>query len=44
MNVRATSAERIDAAIATLGTGPLTENALQRHVAPLFSRHKLTYG
>ena len=39
-----TSAERIDAAIATLGTGPLTENALQRHIAPLFSRHKLAYG
>ena len=35
MNVRATSAERIDAAIATFGTGPLTESALQRHtVAP----------
>jgi len=44
MNVRATSAERIDAAIAALDSGPLTENALQRHVAPLFSRHKLAYG
>ena len=35
---------RIEAAIAALGTGPLDENALQRHVAPLFSRHKLAYG
>ena len=39
-----TSAERIDAAIAALDSGPLTENALQRHVVPLFSRHKLAYG
>src|SRR5438034_9009658 len=39
-----TSAERIDAAIAALDSGPLTENALQRHVAPLFSHHKLAYG
>src|SRR2546429_6895023 len=39
-----TSAERIGAAIATLGTGPLTEGAQQRHVTPLFSRHKLAYG
>ena len=44
MNVRAASAERIDAAIAALGSEPLTENALQRYVAPLFSRHKLAYG
>ncbi len=44
MNVRAASAERIDAAIAALGSGPLTEKDLQRHVAPLFSRHKLAYG
>jgi kynureninase len=44
MNAPATSAERIDAAISALGAGPLTENALQRHVAPLFSRHKLAYG
>jgi kynureninase len=44
VNVRAASAERIDAAIAALGSEPLTENALQRHVAPLFSRHKLAYG
>ena len=39
-----TTGERIEAAIAALGSGPLTENALQRHVAPLFSRHKLAYG
>src|SRR5438309_11924951 len=44
MNAPATSAERIDAAIAALGPGSLTEKALQRHVAPLFSRHKLAYG
>jgi kynureninase len=44
VNAPATSAERIDAAIAALGSGPLTEKALQRHVAPLFSRHKLAYG
>jgi kynureninase len=44
VNVRAASAERIDAAIAALGSEPLTENALQRYVAPLFSRHKLAYG
>jgi kynureninase len=44
VNVRATSAERIDAAVAALGPGSLTEKALQRHVAPLFSRHKLAYG
>jgi kynureninase len=39
-----TTGERIEAASAALGSGPLTENALQRHVAPLFSRHKLAYG
>jgi kynureninase len=44
MNAKATTAERIEAAIRALGTGPLTESALQRHVAPLFSRHKLDYG
>jgi kynureninase len=27
-----------------LGSGPLTEEALQRHVAPLFSRHRRAYG
>ncbi len=44
MNAKATTAERIEAAIRALGTGTLTESALQRHVAPLFSRHKLAYG
>ena len=43
MTAQAT-AERIEAAVAALGPGPLTEEALQRHVAPLFSRHKLAYG
>jgi kynureninase len=44
MNAKATTAERIEAAIRALGSGPLAESALQRHVAPLFSRHKLAYG
>jgi kynureninase len=44
MNAKATTTERIEAAIRALGTGPLAESALQRHVAPLFSRHKLAYG
>src|SRR5438309_5772241 len=35
---------RIEAAIGALGAGTLAENPLQRHVAPLFSRHKLAYG
>jgi kynureninase len=38
------AAERIDAATAALGAGPLTEAGLQRHVAPQFARHKLAYG
>ena len=44
MSTESTTALRIDAAIRALGSGPLTESALQRHVAPLFSRHKLAYG
>ncbi|HEY2815599.1 MAG TPA: aminotransferase class V-fold PLP-dependent enzyme [Casimicrobiaceae bacterium] len=44
MSSQATSIERIESAIAALGAGPLTESALERHVAPLFSRHKLLYG
>jgi kynureninase len=40
----ASTAARIDAAIAALGAGPLTEDGLQRHVAPLFARHKLAHG
>ena len=39
-----TSAERIGAAVDAMGGGPLSEEKLQRHVAPLFSRHKLAYG
>ncbi len=33
-----TTSERIEVAIAALGPGPLTEAAIQRHIAPLFSR------
>ena len=36
--VTLSTAARIEAAVAALGTGPLTESALQAHVAPLFSR------
>jgi len=36
--------DRIDAAVAALGPGELTESVLARHVAPLFARHKLAYG
>ena len=32
------TAATIEAAVAALGTGPLTEAAVQRHVAPLFAR------
>jgi kynureninase len=34
----------IEAAVAALGAGPLTEQALALHIAPLFSRHRLRYG
>ncbi|HEX6137405.1 MAG TPA: aminotransferase class V-fold PLP-dependent enzyme [Casimicrobiaceae bacterium] len=34
----------IEARVDALGSGPFTEGALQRHVAPLFARHKLAYG
>jgi len=44
MSPDAPTARRIEAAVAALGPGPLNEGALQRHVAPLFSRHKLLYG
>ena len=44
MSTRAATTERIEAAIAALGAGTLAENVLQRHAAPLFSRHKLAYG
>lgn len=38
MTARDSTAGRIEAAVAALGPGPLTEPALQAHVAPLFSR------
>ncbi len=44
MSPRTTTAERIDAAAAALGPGELTQSVLERHIAPLFSRHKLAYG
>ena len=44
MSAPAGTAERIEAAIAALGAGPLTEASLQRHVAPLFMRHRRAYG
>ena len=44
MSAPAGTAERIEAAIAALGAGPLTEASLQRHVAPLFARHRRAYG
>ena len=34
----------IEVAVAKLGTGPLTESALQQHVAPLFSRVRAAFG
>jgi kynureninase len=36
-------ANPIEAAVAALGSGPLTEAALQRHVAPLFSRVRAAF-
>src|SRR5881227_1235747 len=44
MSTRAATTDRIEVAIAALGAGTLAENVLQRHAAPLFSRHKLAYG
>ena len=38
MNTPTATVERIEAAIAALGPGPLAHDALARHVAPLFSR------
>jgi len=38
MNAASNTTEVIAAAVAALGTGPLTESAIARHVAPLFSR------
>ncbi len=39
-----TGGSAIEAAVAKLGPGPLTEAALQRHVAPLFSRVRAAFG
>jgi kynureninase len=39
-----TTADRIDAAISAVGPGELTASVIERHVAPLFARHKLAYG
>ena len=39
-----TGGSAIEAAVAKLGPGPLTETALQRHVAPLFSRVRAAFG
>jgi kynureninase len=44
MTEPATTSERIDAAIRGVGPGELTGSVLERHVAPLFARHKLAYG
>ncbi|HEY5308250.1 MAG TPA: aminotransferase, partial [Casimicrobiaceae bacterium] len=33
----------LEAAVAALGAGPLTKAALQRHVAPLFSRVRAAF-
>jgi kynureninase len=38
------SQARIAAAVAALGGGPLDDEALARHVAPLFSRHRAAFG
>lgn len=38
MSTASSSAARIAAAVEALGAGPLTEDALARHVAPLFAR------
>jgi kynureninase len=38
MNAPASTVERIEAAVAAIGPGPLAHDALARHVAPLFSR------
>src|ERR1700755_273652 len=38
MNNAAAMSPAIDEAIAQLGPGPLTEDSVQQHIAPLFSR------
>jgi kynureninase len=44
VNATASTVEHIDTAIGALGPGELTESVVQRHVAPLFARHRLAYG
>ncbi len=44
MNPRADTARAIAAAVAALGPGPLTEEGIARHVAPLFSRVLARHG
>jgi kynureninase len=44
VNAPATTSERIDAAIRAVGPGELSASVIERHVAPLFARHKLAYG
>jgi kynureninase len=44
MHAPASTVERIEAAVAALGPGPLTHDALARHVAPLFSRVRGAWG
>jgi kynureninase len=38
------TATRIDGAVAALGDGPLTEEAVQAHIAPLFARMRAAAG
>ncbi|MET0205053.1 MAG: aminotransferase class V-fold PLP-dependent enzyme [Casimicrobiaceae bacterium] len=44
MTAPAATSERIDAAIRAVGPGELTASVVERHIAPLFARHKLAYG
>ena len=38
MNTAAGGSHTTDEAVAQLGSGPLTEESVQQHIAPLFSR------
>ena len=44
MNAPAATTGRIEAAVAALGAGPLAEDRLQRHVAPLFARVRAAFA
>jgi kynureninase len=44
MDAALSTVERIDAALRGIGPGELTASAVERHVAPLFARHKLAFG